>query len=425
MTTDSTLPSETVLNQMRFGPEQQRLQSLMEAFELEPILSHFESEGGVKSFRDGILSNNLKLTRTMAPRLFAALDSVCRALGYRDPVDLFVAEDSNFNAFAVYSLDNTPHIIVLTSRLIERMTNEEIRFVLGHELGHLQFKHYRMRMVPRAFGKDSDGDSKVPTLLSRRLEIWHRLAELSADRAGFVAAEGRLDSVVSVFFKIASGLGPEHLQFDISAFLQQLEELKQLQRRDTLCDFSHPSIPIRVRALQLYRDAGGPSATGELLAQVDAEVSELTQLMERKPSDPEELHKLNYVLAGGVLIGHADGRGLGDREMQILIEMLMPLTSDPEETIASITTSAQAENMLAESAAWMRENTGELKFHGFRYLCIIAAAEGMTPGEEQLLYHIAEMTGIPRKAAGDLIHEVMTNFAGKGRGGSSTVHELK
>jgi len=32
--------------------------------------------------------------------------------------------------------------------------------------------------------------------------------------------------------------------------------------------------------------------------------------MERKPSDPEELHKLNYVLAGGVLVGHADARGL-------------------------------------------------------------------------------------------------------------------
>ena len=425
MTTNSTMPSETVLNQMRFAPEQERIDNLVEAFELEPILSHFEREGGMKSIRDGILSNHLKLTSTLAPRLFGALDSVCRALQFRAPVDLFVAEDSNINAFAVYSLDNTPHIIVLTSRLIERMVNEEIRFVLGHELGHLQFKHYRMHMVSRAFGKDNDGDSKVPVLLNRRLEIWRRLAELSADRAGFVAAEGRLDLVVSVFFKIASGLGPEHLQFDISAFLQQLEELKQLERRDTLCGFSHPSIPIRVRALQLYRDAGGSSASAERLAQVDAEVSELAQLMEWKPSDPEELHKLNYVLAGGVLVGHADDRGLGEREMQMLIEMLLPLTSDPEEAIASITTVAQAEQMLAESAAWMKENTGEQRFHGFRYLCIIAAAEGMTDGEEQLLYRIADLTGIPRKAADDLIHETLTHFAGKKCGGASTIQKLK
>jgi len=31
---------------MRFAPEQQKIDNLMEAFELEPILSHFEAEAG-------------------------------------------------------------------------------------------------------------------------------------------------------------------------------------------------------------------------------------------------------------------------------------------------------------------------------------------------------------------------------------------
>jgi Zn-dependent protease with chaperone function len=425
MNTNTITPGAIMLNQMRFAPEQSKIEKLIEAFELEPILSHFEREGGVKSIRDGILSSNLKLTRTMSPRLAAALDRACQALRYEAPIDLFVAENSNINAFAVYSLDQTPHIIVLTSRLIERMSDDELQFVIGHEIGHLQFKHYRMHMVPRAFGLDDKGETNAPSLLTRRLEIWQRLAELSADRAGFVAVGGRLDSVVSVFFKIASGLGPEHLQFDIAAFLQQLDELKQLERRDSLCDFSHPSIPIRVRALQLYRDAGGHVASPQSLEQVDREVSDLAKLMDRKPSDPEELHKLNFVLAGGVLIGHADGDGLGEQEMQLLLEMLMPLTSDPEESITSITTVEQAERMLAESALWIKENTGDLRLKGFRYLCIIAIAEGMTPEEEKLLYRIAEMAGIPRKAARDMIHEILTHFAGKKLGGMTTIEKLK
>jgi len=408
----NTIPS-SVMSQMRFAPEQQKVEKLMETFELDVILSHFEREGGIKSIRDEILSSQLKLTRTMAPRLFAALDDVCHRLLYTDAIELFVTESSNINAYAVYSLDKTPHIIVLTSRLIERMNNQEIRFVLGHEIGHLQFKHYRMLMVPRAFGENNDGNSKVPSLLRRQLEIWQRLAELSADRAGFVGVDGHLDSVVSVFFKIASGLGPEYLQFDISAFLQQLDELKQLERRDSLCGFSHPSIPIRVKALQLYRDAGGITSLAEGVNKVNAEVSELAKLMEQKPSDPEEIHKLNYLLAGGVLIGHADEQGLGDMEGQMLIDMLLPFTSDPEEAIAEIKTVVQAEQMLAESAAWMKENAGELKFNGFRYLCIIAVSEGMTQGETDLLYRIAEMTGIPEKAAGEIIHEIMTNFSKK------------
>ena len=420
-----SLDGSKLLDRMRFAPEQQRVEKLMKRFSLETILGHFEEEGGVKSIRDGVLSNQLKLTSFMAPRLSALLASVRQSLEYQEPIDLFVAEASEINAFAVYSLDKTPHIVVLTSRLIERMNDDELRFILGHEIGHLQFKHYRMRMVGNAFGNDNDGDSKVPKLLERRLETWQRLAEISADRAGFVAAAGSLDSAVSVFFKIASGLGPEHLHFDISAFLAQLEELKQLEHRDNICDFSHPSVPIRVRALQLYRDAGGQHAPIERLQAVDREVTDLAKLMERNPSDSESVHKLNFILAGGVLVGHADEIGLGERETQCLVDMLLPFTSDPEESIAGITTVAQAEQMLAESAAWMKENTGELKFGGYRYLCIIAAIEGMTPSEEKLLYRIAEMVGIPRKAAGDLIHEVITKFAGKSAASTTGPQRLK
>lgn len=198
-----------------------------------------------------------------------------------------------------------------------------------------------------------------------------------------------------------------------------------MERRDSLCDFSHPSIPIRVKALQMYRDVGGATANPEALQQIDAAISDLAKLMERKPSDPEELHKLNYILAGGMLVGHSDDQGLGHIEMQAFVEMLLPLTSDPEEAIASITTVAQAEEMFAASAAWMRDNTGELKFNGFRYLAIIAALEGMTSEEETLLYRMAEMTGIPRKAAADLIHEIMTNFASKKVTGGTLIQKLK
>ena len=140
-------------------------------FELEPILSHFEREGGIKSIRDRILSRQLKLTPRLAPRLATLLDEVRRALGYVEPVDLFVVESAEINALAVHSRDQMPHIISLSSRLIERMSDEEIRFVLGHELGHLCFQHNRLLLVPLAFGEDREGDSRMPKLLTRRLEM--------------------------------------------------------------------------------------------------------------------------------------------------------------------------------------------------------------------------------------------------------------
>ena len=78
----------------------------------------------------------------------------------------------------------------------------------------------------------SGEESRLPPLLERRLETWDRLAELSADRAGYAAVEGNLNAIVSAFFKMASGLGPAHLRYDIDAFLSQLEELQRELQKD-------------------------------------------------------------------------------------------------------------------------------------------------------------------------------------------------
>src|SRR6476646_6576466 len=98
-----------------------------------------------------------------------------------------------------------------------KMTDSELAFVLGHEIGHIHFQHYRAKLVDSAIGSNEQGKSRMPSLLQRRLQSWNRLAELSADRAGFAAAHDGLESIVSAFFKLATALGPEHLQFDISA----------------------------------------------------------------------------------------------------------------------------------------------------------------------------------------------------------------
>ena len=62
---------------------------------------------------------------------------------------------------------------------------------------------------------------------------------------------------------------------------------------------------------------------------------QLARLMERTPTEPEDIHKLNYVLAGGVLVGHVDGKGLGERELQCLVDMLIHKGGLAFETILS------------------------------------------------------------------------------------------
>ena len=78
----------TVLEQMRFAPEKAAMTSMIDRFGLEPVLSHFEKEGGLSSMRDMVLGSNLKLSTTLSPRVFRLLDEVRAALDYHDPIDI-------------------------------------------------------------------------------------------------------------------------------------------------------------------------------------------------------------------------------------------------------------------------------------------------------------------------------------------------
>src|SRR5690349_3449718 len=392
------------------------LKAAMDRFNLGPVIWNFEQTGGLQSVRDAVFATDLQISEVMSPRLFGLLRAVRSRLKFEEPIDLFVHADASINASAIYSHDELPHMIILTSSLVERMTDVEIAFVLGHEIGHIHFQHYPAKLVERTTGFPESGKSRMPPSVQRRLQIWNRLADLSADRVGFAVGEDdALGSIVSAFFKMASGLGPEHVQFDIAAFLNRLEQVPPRKRKDLICGFSYPAIPIRVRALQLFRDAGGAAASKGKLDLVDQEVSELARLMEYETCDPMESHARDFVLAGSVLAAHADGKGKSWDEHDRLLEMLRPTLADPDVEITKIVSLQQAEEVLTRNASWLRDN--EERFTAFRYLSIICAQDGVLEGnEESFLLRAAEMLGIPKKVAKNTINETLCHAIKARRG---------
>ncbi len=394
------MSTSTLLEQMRYAPERKMLEEVFARFELEPIASNFE-QNQLSPLREMMLATKLKLTRFLSPRLFALLDEVQATLQFDAPIELFVSADAEVNAYACHSADETPHIIGLTSSLVERLSDTELRFVLGHEIGHLAYRHYRAKTLKAAFQ-----DLEVPALLVRRLTTWGRLAELSADRAGFAAAKGELQAIVSTFFKIESGLGPEHVRFDIAAFLSQLAELQQTDRNSMVSHFSHPLTPIRVRALQLFGEVG--SAPDRRVG-VDAAVQVLADLMEPGVSEPIEIHGRDFIVAAGVMLAHADGEGISDEEHVVLVDLLLPFTVDPEGAMAQIEGGEQAMAIMAKSAEWLKANAGEERFAILRGLTSVAAAGGALKGqEEELLFMAANLLDIPEVPARKIIYNILT-----------------
>jgi Zn-dependent protease with chaperone function len=83
------------------------------------------------------------------------------------------------------------------------MDPAELRFIIGHELGHVRLGHTRLNsLVGGLAGIPASGGAAA--MLALAFLNWNRACELSADRAGLLAC-GRLDKAVSALVKLVAG----------------------------------------------------------------------------------------------------------------------------------------------------------------------------------------------------------------------------
>lgn len=398
------------LDNVRLLAEDGLIRELSERFGLDELLEGFEAQGRATHEYQEIVGRNLRVTPVLAPRLHTLFEETKRVLCFREPVELFIVGQQNINAAAIHAPEvGYPHAVQLTAGAIERMSDDELRFVLGHELGHLSFQHYRVILVHIALA-DADGESSMPALLERHLESWDRLAELSADRAGLLGSKNQLDTVVSAFFKMETGLGPEHLRFDIESFLAQLSELQSLGRSEVLSRYSHPVTPVRVRALQLFSAAYGADWPSRREA-LDAEVAQLARVMDFEVSQPEDVHARDFLLAGGLLAATADEQGVSEKQWQLLVQFLLPLVADPEEALEQFEALDAVEALFVKSTEWLRENTGVERYALFDRLCHLVALNGeIHRKEKEFLLKVAELMGMPERAATESMYEVLRGY---------------
>jgi len=236
--------------------------------------------------RRRLLTGALRVTRRMMPDLVDTLQQCREILGVKDALELYIKPDSDVGAFVMKN-PSGPWAMGLTSALVEKFTPEELRFVIGHELGHILFDHTSLPMPAVAMVEDMAG-----TIVSRQkaieLYLWCRSAEISADRAGLACA-GRLEAAATAFLKLSSGLSRVDPGLDIADYIQQVESLasspaarqKPRDDDDTLeCFNTHPYGPLRLRALVAFaRSAAWARARGE--APAGMELGDVEAIVER------------------------------------------------------------------------------------------------------------------------------------------------
>ena len=191
------------------------------------------------SHLSNLLTNSVRVSKEILPKVGSAIETVFDRIKIENNFNFFVTADNNqANASCSLMSSASRPDIVLTSRLIELLSLEELQFVIGHEVAHYIYQH---ALYPN-HNNVEDRNLKLNILnLSRA-------AEISADRIGFLAC-ANLDASLKANFKLASGLSDKHFNFKPSTYLDQLRDLEDLGKSSSELWSTHPSFLIRMQSL--------------------------------------------------------------------------------------------------------------------------------------------------------------------------------
>jgi Zn-dependent protease with chaperone function len=216
-----------------------------------------------RAMRLNFLASGVKVSERQFPHIHEMLRDGAYVLDMENVPELFVSQTPLVNAMALGT--NNP-FIVLNSGLVELLDAEELRAVIGHELGHILSGHsvyrtmlYNLIILAQRIAWMPIGYIGLRAIIWG-LEEWYRKSELSCDRAGLLAGQD-LDASRRVLMKLAGGSRLAEMNAD--AFHDQAREydaapdlrdsiLKLLQLQGN----THPFAVVRYAELDHWVQSG-------------------------------------------------------------------------------------------------------------------------------------------------------------------------
>ena len=210
-------------------------------------------------------ADSLRLSEMQAPDVHALLVDAACTLDAPMP-DLYLWQNPMPNAFAI-GMDR--YAIVLSSGIVDLMDRDELRAVIGHELGHIKSGHmlYRtiamsLAMIGMVAARNLPFVNLMTQALMYALYDWYRKSELTADRAGMLVAQDK-DVAARVLLKLAGGPTSTLGDVSIAAFLQQADDYEEMDRSllNVLYKFemtrfqTHPFPALRAREVVRWSEA--------------------------------------------------------------------------------------------------------------------------------------------------------------------------
>jgi Zn-dependent protease with chaperone function len=182
----------------------------------DTILKNLAGLFNDRALRLMFLASSVRCSAEQFPDLYQAMLDGCFILDLPTVPELYVSQTPVVNAMA---LGTSKPFIVLNSGIVDLMDPEEIRFVIGHELGHVLSGHTVYRTMLYYLVNLAQRLALVPfawiglKAVIWGLEEWYRKSELSCDRAGLLATQD-VEAARRALMKLAGGKHLAQLSHD-------------------------------------------------------------------------------------------------------------------------------------------------------------------------------------------------------------------
>lgn len=179
-----------------------------------------------------LMGNTLQVGPQQYSTLYNMFRECVQSLDVRPEPTLFVTQNPAVNA---YALGEEQPCVVLNTGLLDTLTDEQIKTVMAHELGHIKCGHTTLTQMAMwamttasVIGELTMGIGNViGSGLIYAFYEWRRMAELSCDRAALLSTDD-WQLVGRTMMRIAGGSDRFAHEMDFAAFERQAETYQGL-----------------------------------------------------------------------------------------------------------------------------------------------------------------------------------------------------
>lgn len=333
------------------------------------------------NYRSVMEGNSLKVSPSLLPQFYALCKEVKSRLEFEADIDFYITGDSSANACSYASSDDErPHIIQINSGLFNLMNDEELRYVVGHEIGHLINSDAAIVRLFNFIYAPDEAEERCPDFLLKRFKLFKQLAELSADRYGYMANEN-LEACVTAIFKTASGLFLDRMNVSVASLMaENSERLEFFLNGSGVSVESHPVNPIRIKALELF-------ATAKTQAALTRGMNELVAVLQSFTYGELDVAFSDFIAAAGLVVAHEDDKF--DRvEQEFILQKLGSFCLFPHKELKRVE-KGDAVQILCDAANKILNLAPQMRAALMRYFIDVAFADNeLTESELKIINYV-------------------------------------